>query len=446
MKKTLTRFAPSPTGLLHVGNVRTALVNWLYTKSKGGEFLLRIDDTDKERSRTEYVDALKEDLSWLGLQWSRSFHQSDRMGRYEEVKKQLLAAGRLYPCYETPEELEVKRKMLLGRGLPPIYDRAALKLTDGQKAEFDTQGKKPHWRFLLNAEPIEWVDEIRDATHFDPTNLSDPILIRADGSFLYMLPSVIDDIDEGVTHIIRGEDHVSNTAIQVQIFKAMGANLPGFAHLPLVTSKEASISKRTGGFDIQTLRAEGIEAMAINSLLCKLGTSHPIEIRLSLQELVEEFSISAFGRAPTHYDIADMERLNAKLLHSLPFLQVKERLTERGLGEVDEPFWEGIKHNISKLQEVKEWWRICKTTLNPDIEDGAYTELASTLLPDGKWDETTWEQWINTVKDKTGRKGKPLFMPIRKALTAMEHGPELKQLLPLIGKEKVVKRLKGEAA
>lgn len=446
MTRILTRFAPSPTGLLHVGNVRTALVSWLYAHAKGGKFLLRIDDTDKERSKAEYVDAIKEDLTWLGLSWDAYFHQSDRFARYEEIKQQLLASGRLYPCYETPEELEVKRKMLLGRGLPPIYDRAALKLTDQQKAEFEKQGRKPHWRFLLNSEMIEWVDEIRGETQFDPAKLSDPILIRADGSFLYMLPSAIDDMDEKVTHIIRGEDHVSNTAIQIQIFKAMGATLPGFAHLPLVTTKDASISKRTGGFDIRSLRELGFEAMTINSFLCKLGTSHAIEARANLKELVEEFNIAAFGRAPTHYDTADIERLNAKLLHVLPFEQVKAHLARLGMEGVDEAFWEVVKPNVTKLQEVTEWWRICKAPLTPEMEDAEFTRLASTLLPDGHWDSTTWEQWINKVKDVTGRKGKPLFMPIRKALTAIEHGPELKQILPLIGREKALKRLQGETA
>lgn len=442
--RLLTRFAPSPTGLLHVGNVRTALVNWLYTHSKGGKFLLRIDDTDKERSRAEYVDAIKEDLSWLGLTWDSYFHQSERLHRYEAAKQTLLDKGRLYPCYETPEELEVKRKMQLGRGLPPIYDRAALTLTEAQKAEYEQQGKQPHWRFLLDKEPIAWVDEIRGETNFDPSKLSDPILIRADGSYLYMLPSVVDDIDEGVSHIIRGEDHVTNTAIQVQIFKALGATPPSFAHLPLVTSKEAGISKRTGGFDIQSLRAEGFEPMTINSFLCKLGTSQPIEAKASLRELADVFAISEFGRAPTHYDIADLERLNAKLLHSLSFKQVQEQLSALGLHDVDEAFWEAVKPNITKLKEVKEWWRICKTPLKPEIEDKAFTVQASTWLPEGEWDETTWEHWVSIVKEHTGRKGKALFMPIRKALTAMEHGPELKQLLPLIGREKALKRLQGE--
>lgn len=442
--KILTRFAPSPTGLLHVGNVRTALINWLYTYSKGGEFLLRIDDTDKERSRVEYVEAIKQDLSWLGLSWGKYFHQSERLARYEAAKQTLLAKGRLYPCYETPEELEVKRKMLLGRGLPPIYDRAALKLTEAQKSAYAQAGKQPHWRLLLDEEAIAWVDEIRGETQFDPTKLSDPILIRADGSFLYMLPSVVDDIDEGITHIIRGEDHVSNTAIQVQIFKALGAKPPSFGHLPLVTSKEASISKRTGGFDIQSLRAEGFEPMTINSFLCKLGTSQPMEAKKSLAQLADVFDITAFGRAPTHYDITDLERLNAKLLHSLSFEQVKPHLVEFGLEAVDAVFWEAVKPNIAKLQEVREWWRICKTPLKPEMEDKEFTMQASAWLPEGVWDETTWEHWINLVKERTGRKGKALFMPIRKALTAMEHGPELKQLLPLIGREKALKRLTGE--
>ena len=442
----LTRFAPSPTGLLHVGNIRTALVNWLYTKSKGGKFLLRMDDTDKERSKQEYVDGVKEDLTWLGLDWDDYFHQSARLDRYEEIKQQLLANGRLYPCFETQEELEVKRKMQMGRGLPPIYDRAALKLSVDQISALEVEGKTPHWRVKLDDDPMVWDDEVRGSTRFEAKNLSDPILIREDGSYTYMLPSTVDDIDTKITHIIRGEDHVSNTAIQIQLFRALGATPPNFAHLALITTKDASISKRKGGFDIRQLRGEEILPMAIASFLSKIGTSSPVEARLSLDELVKEFNISSFGRAPTLYDISELERINSKILHILPFSEVSQKLEQIGLSNVDETFWNAVKPNINRLDEVKDWWNICKETLTPEIEDAEFTALAGDLLPEGEWDENTWKSWIDVVKDKTGRKGKALFMPIRKALTAQEQGPELKYILPLIGQEKALKRLKGDVA
>lgn len=443
---TITRFAPSPTGLLHVGNVRTALVNWLYTKAKGGKFILRMDDTDAERSREEYVKGIKEDLTWLGLAWDDYFHQSHRLARYEEIKQKLLKEKRLYPCFETAEELEIKRKMRLSRGLPPIYDREALKLSTSDVAALVAQGKKPHWRFLLDDKPMEWEDGVRGHTHFEAKHMSDPVLIRADGTYTYMMPSTVDDMDYGVTQIIRGEDHVTNTAIQIQIFRALGATIPGFGHLALVTSKDASISKRTGGFDIRQLREDGILPMAISSFLSKLGTSQPVEARVNLQELAEEFNLSAFGRAPTNYDIAELERINARLLQLLSYDAIKEELKLLGLEEVDAPFWEAVKTNITRLRDIKEWWHICKEPITPVIEDKEFAAEAETLLPGGTWDETTWGVWVASIQSKTGRKGKALFMPLRKALTAREHGPELKIILPLLGKEKVEKRLKGVRA
>lgn len=446
----LTRFAPSPTGLLHVGNVRTALVNWLYTRAKGGQFLLRMDDTDVERSKLEYVEGIKRDLEWLGLSWDKYMQQSDRLARYNDVKEQLVKAGRVYACYETQEELEIKRKMQLGRGLPPIYDRAALKLTDEQKAAYEQQGRKPHWRFLMNESVIAWNDEVKGPTQFEGKHLSDPVIIRADGSYTYMMPSTVDDVDMGVTHIIRGEDHVTNTAVQIQIFEAMGATPPSFSHLALLKTKDAEISKRTGGFDIHSLHHDDdMEAMTITSFLARLGTSLPAEPRLTLDELVRDFDINHFGKSPTNYDPTELERLNARLLAITPFADVKERLKTAGLGTIDESFWEIVKHNITRLREVKEWWHICKENLNPTLEsaeDKAFAQAASHLLPEGEWNENTWSEWIEQVKNASGRKGKALFMPIRQALTAMEHGPELKQLLPLIGREKAIKRLNGEKA
>lgn len=442
----LTRFAPSPTGLLHVGNVRTALVSWLFTKSKGGQFMLRMDDTDLVRSTPEYAAAIEEDLAWLGLTWDVFAKQSDRLARYEEIKQKLLADGRLYPCYETQEELEIKRKMQMSRGLPPLYDRASLTLSDEQKTALEAEGKKPHYRFLLEHTPIEWDDLIRGHTHFEGKHLSDPILIREDGSMTYILSSVVDDMDFGITHIIRGEDHVSNTAIQVQIFEAINATLPVFAHLALIKTKEAEISKRTGGFDIRQLREASFEPMAINSLLAKLGSSQMPEIRQNLAELVAEFDISTFGRAPSNYDEVDLVRLNHKYLATLSFAAIKAQLDTVGLEAVDEPFWLAVRNNINRLSELKEWWDICRSPLEPLVDDAAFLAQASTLLPEGEWDESTWGQWTAIVRDVTGKSGKSLFMPLRKALTGKEHGPELKALLPLIGRERTEQRLNAKKA
>lgn len=441
-----TRFAPSPTGYLHVGNARTALVCWLYAKSQGGTFILRVDDTDLERSKKEYDEAIQEDLKWLGLEWDALYRQTDRIEKYEAAKRQLIESGRLYPCYESQEELEVKRKTQLNRGLPPIYDRAALKLTDADKQAFEDKNIAPHWRFKLEDKPIHWQDLVRGDTHFEGKHLSDPVLIRACGTPTYMLPSAVDDIDMQVTHVVRGEDHVSNTAIQVQLFEALGAQPPSFAHLALIKSKEAEISKRTGGFDIASLREQGIEPMAINSLFSRIGTSDPIEAIDSLDVLTEQFDISKFGRAPAHYDQEELERLNAKLLHAMPYSAAKSKLEGLGLKEMDEAFWNSIRGNINHIGEAKDWWDICKKPLEPVVEDAEFNAQASKLLPDGDWDEESWGVWVNAIKETTGRKGKNLFMPLRKALTASETGPELKQLFPLIGREKVLERLKGNAA
>ncbi len=438
----ITRFAPSPTGLLHIGNVRTALICYLIAQKEGGQFMLRIDDTDMERSKEEYVDNIKQSLEWLGLKWDFMARQSERFDRYEEIKKQFIAAGRLYPCYESAEELDMKRKMLINRGLPPIYDRSAMKLTDAEKAKFEQEGKKPHWRFKLDENtPIEWNDLVRGHIHFDAKNLSDPILIREDGSYTYMLPSTIDDVDFKITHITRGEDHISNTAIQIQLFQAMGNKLPYFAHLSLMKGKEGKISKREGGFDIQSLRDEGFEPIAISSFLARLGTADPIEARTNLKDIVANFDLSRFSKGTTIYDFAELERMNPKVLHAMSYGEVKSRPELSG---IDEEFWNSVRPNIKKLAEIKEWWDICKENLTPIIDDSEFLKEASTVLPEGTWDENTWNQWVELVKQKTGRKGKDLFMPIRKAITAREHGPELKQILPLIGREKTFARLNGK--
>lgn len=434
----LVRFAPSPTGYLHVGNVRAALVNWLFARKTGGQFMLRIDDTDKERSKQEFEDAIEEDMRWLGLHWDVTLRQSERFSRYDEAIAQLKSAGRLYPCYEQPEELEIRRKMQVGRGLPPVYDRAALKLTDEQKAALEAEGRKPHWRFLLNEAEVAWDDLIRGEVKFSPTHMSDPVLIRADGVPLYTLASVVDDGDSGVTHVVRGEDHVSNTAVQVQIYEALGFPLPIFAHMALLKTKEGELSKRLGGGGIRLLREQGILPMALNSLLAKIGTSDPIEPCTEMQQLVDSFDFAKFGRAPANFDMEELARVNEKLLHHLPFEAVKDQIPF-----ADEAFWLSVRGNIKSLTDVKGWWEIIHHHPEAVIadDDRAFLKAAAELLPPEPWGEATYDAWITELKTKAGRKGKALFLPLRLSLTGMEHGPELKVLLPMLGRAKTLARL-----
>ncbi|WCL53006.1 glutamate--tRNA ligase [Gimibacter soli] len=438
------RFAPSPTGKLHVGNIRAALVNWLFARQQGGTFFLRIDDTDRERSTLENEEAIKRDLAWLGLNYDDTFRQSERFSRYDEVVADLKAAGRLYPCYESAEELEMKRKIQLGRGLPPVYDRAALSLTDEDLAKLEAEGRKPHWRFKLEVPArVEWNDLIRGTQSIDMAALSDPILVREDGSYLYTLPSVIDDVDYGITHIVRGEDHVTNSAVQAQIFEAVGGKVPEMAHFALLTGKGGEgLSKRHGAMSVEEYRDEaGIEPMAIISLLARLGTSEPIEAFVSPEPLIEGFAFSKFGRSTAKLDPADLDILNAKILHATPFALVADRLD--GL---DEAFWEVVKPNLNKLADVKDWLAIVRGPVTPVIEDAAHMAKALELLPSGELDGETWGVWTNAIKEATGVKGKGLFMPLRLALTGQERGPEMATLLPLIGRQKVAARLSGEAA
>lgn len=433
------RIAPSPTGYLHVGNMRTALANWLFARKMGGEFYLRLDDTDQSRSKPEYEEAIYEDMQWLGLNWDGLSHQSKHTGRYQEVIEQLKNSGRLYPCYETPDELDVKRKMLQSRGLPPVYDRGALKLTAEEKAAYEAAGNMPHWRFKLEDKDIIWTDMIRGEVKFNPTTMSDPVLIRADGIVLYTLASVIDDVDGGITHIVRGEDHVSNTAVQLQIFEALGAKLPEFAHMALLKTKEGELSKRKGGGDIRSMRDQGILPLSINALLAKIGTSDAVEPVANMQELVDSFDFSKFGRAPANFDMEELVKLNEKMLHETPYEAIKEKLNS----SITETFWESVKANITKLDDVQMWYDVVHKPVTAEIsaEDKAYLAEAAALLPEGALNESSWDVWIGRIKEVSGRKGKQLFMPLRLALTGMEHGPELKILLPLLGRDNILKRL-----
>jgi glutamyl-tRNA synthetase len=437
------RFAPSPTGMLHIGNARTALITWLYARSRNGHFLLRIDDTDLERSKKEYEDAIEDGLKWLGINWDDKTRQQDRLEYYNLKIEQLKASGRLYPCYETSEELELKRKSQLARKLPPLYDREALKLTDEQKKAFEAQGRKPHWRFKMNHAPIRWDDEVRGPVHFEGGDMSDPVLIREDGSPLYHLCSVIDDIDYKMTHIVRGEDHVTNTAMHVQMFEALGAKPPSFAHLPLLSDAQGGkLSKRLGALNLKELRdQEGLEPMAVVSLLARLGTSDPIEPFTEMKDVIGHFDIAKFGRGTPKFDQEELTRLNAKILHHMTYTQIKPRLAEIGLADMEASFWDVVRPNLTKLEDAKEWWRVANGPVEPVIEDQEFITEAAKLLPASPWTRDTWGVWVDAVKIQTGRKGKQLFMPLRKALTGMEHGPELADLLLLIGPEKTRKRL-----
>ncbi|MDD5587420.1 MAG: glutamate--tRNA ligase [Alphaproteobacteria bacterium] len=443
------RFAPSPTGLLHIGNIRPALFNFLFARRHGGSFLLRMDDTDRERSTPEFAQAIERDLTWLGLAWDRFARQSERLDRYAEVLEELKKKDRVYPCFETQAELDLKRKSQLGRGLPPVYDRAALKLSDGDRARLIAEGRKPHWRFLLNPADIVWDDIIQKHKSFPAAALSDPVLVRGDGVPLYTFSSIVDDADFGITHVIRGEDHVTNTAVQIQLWEAITAKpAPRFAHFPLlVNATGEEMSKRLGTLSISSLRDDiKIEPMAINALLAKLGTSDPVAPRLTLDELVAGFDLAKVSRATPKFDLEELKHLNAKILHMTPFETVASRLQAMGLATADAAFWNAVRANLTKLEDVREWWQVVHGPITPVMEDREFVTEAARLLPPEPWDENTWGQWTANVKSKTGRKGKDLFHPLRLALTGVDHGPEMKVLLPLIGHDRARARLSGENA
>lgn len=440
----VTRFAPSPTGRLHVGNIRTALHNWMRAKQEGGTFLLRIDDTDAERSREEYVEAIRADLAWLGISPDGEERQSERLEHYERAFAALRAAGRVYPCYETQQELELKRKIRLGRGLPPIYDRGALELSEAERAAKEAEGAAPHWRFKLDHDvPIVWEDGVRGTQKFDPAQLSDPVIRRADGSWLYMLPSAVDDLEMGVTDVLRGEDHVSNTAVQIQMFDALIAAghaagpMPRFAHEALLVGREGKLSKRLGSLGCDAFRERGIEPGAIIALLARLGTSLPVEAIADRAALLASFDLSTFGRAPAKFDDAELDRINAALVHAMPFAEVAGRLPEG----MDEAGWHAIRPNLSHVAEAGEWWQLVTGPIEqPDFadEDRAFLGEAAAVLA---WGDDPWRALTTVLKEKTGRKGKRLFLPLRQALTGMDHGPDMGELLPLIGEAEARQRL-----
>ena len=439
------RFAPSPTGKLHVGNVRTALVNWMFAKGQGGKFVLRIDDTDLARSTPEFEQGIEDDLTWLGLVWDERYNQSKRFDRYEEAAARLKASGRLYACYDTAEELDRRRKVQLSRGLPPIYDRAALALTEAEKAAYEAEGRKPHWRFRLEGKRVSWEDLSRGHAEVDTASMSDPVLIREDGLFLYTLPSVVDDIDMAITHVIRGEDHVTNTGAQIEIFEALDATVPGFAHMPLLVGADGqALSKRLGSLSIAEMRDQGYEPIAITSHLGRIGTSDPLEVGASIEALGASFAFSKMGRSPARYDTADLDRLNAQSLHAMDYADARPRLAELDV-DLGEAFWAGVRGNLQKFADVIEMATIVRGPITPVIEDAAFAAAALAALPE-VIDETLWPVWTNAVKEATGVKGKALFMPLRLMITGQQHGPDMATLAPLIGRERIVRRLRGEPA
>ncbi|BBK31125.1 glutamyl-tRNA synthetase [Stella humosa] len=442
------RFAPSPTGFLHVGNARTALVNWLFARRHGGRFLLRLDDTDLERSEARFADGIFEDLAWLGLDHDRFERQSDRLAAYRAAFDRLHAAGRVYACYETPDELALKRKVQLARHQPPVYDRAGLRLSAAQHAAFAAEGRRPHWRFRLDDGSVGWDDIVHGPLAFDGAKLGDPVILRADGQPIYTFASVVDDLEMGISHVIRGDDHISNTPVHIQIYQALGGDPAGlaFAHLALLAGGQGEkLSKRQGSLSLRSLRDEGVEAMAVAALLARLGTADPVEPATDLARIVDGFDLARFGRSPPHFELPELWQVNAKVLHLLPFAAVSDRLAAVAPG-ADADFWEAIRPNLERLADAAGWWQVCRGPLAPVIDEPDFAAAVAALLPPEPWDGESWRAWTLAIQAATGRKGKALFQPLRRALTARDHGPEMRNLLPLIGRERVLRRLAGETA
>jgi glutamyl-tRNA synthetase len=448
MTTPIVRFAPSPTGRIHIGNARVALFNYLFAAAHHGRFVLRFDDTDLARSSEEFARAIEVDLAWLGVRPNRTVRQSERTALYDAAAARLKESGRLYPCYETAEELEKRRKLQQARGLPPVYDRAGLKLTASDRARLESEGRKPHWRFRLEPATVSWDDLIRGPAHIDCASLSDPVLMREDGSYLYTLPSVVDDIDLAITHVIRGEDHVTNTAVQLQIIEALApeARPPVFAHHNLLIGGAGEgLSKRTGSLSIASLREHGYEALAVAALATLTGSSDSVHAVRSLHELAKEFDLSHVSRNPARFDPADLASLSHRTLAMLEYEDVRDRLEAHDIvGFKAEPLWRAARGNLGKFDDVFTWWRVVEGEIEPVREDLELLEHAHDLLPPEPWDQSTWSVWTGKVKAATGRKGRSLFHPLRLALTGLETGPELSHLLPLIGHAKAAARLAGK--
>ena len=443
-KKFITRFAPSPTGLLHVGNTRTALINYLLALKEDGKFILRIDDTDEERSKDEFIDQIKQDLEWLEINFQEIFRQSERLTRYNENFEKLKENGLIYPCFEGPEELERKRKRLIERRKPPVYDRAALNLSQNEIAKLIDKGKKPYWRFKLSSKRVIFNDLVRGEVRVETSAQSDPVIKRDDGGYLYNLPSVVDDIDMGITHVVRGEDHVTNSAIQVEMFEALDKPVPIFGHHPmLVNGNGEPFSKRNAASSIKSLREKYLNPIAINSLNISIGTSIDLKPIYSMKEMAENFDIGTLGRAPARYSEKQLLKLNSMIVSSLSFLQLSDDFKELGY-DINEDIWECIKNNIETLTEVKEWLKVIKGPIkNENKLDSEFMRIAEKLLPEEPWDETAWEKWVSKIKERTKKTGKDLFLPLRRAITGKSNGPELNKLIILIGYKEIRNRLKN---
>ena len=448
MSNVKVRFAPSPTGHLHVGNLRTALVNYLFARSKGGHFMLRIDDTDTERSTATFEASIRTDLEWMGMDHDSGDRQSERLGQYDAALQRLLADGRAYACYETPEELALKRKAQLSAGRPPVYDRAALKLSEDQKAAFEADGRRPHFRFLLNDAEVAWHDMVRGDVAYHMSSLSDPVLFREDGRVIYTMASVVDDIDHAITHIIRGEDHVTNSAAQIQLFEALGARAPEMGHVALLAGTDGEgLSKRLGSLSIGQLRDEGMQPAAIASLLARIGTADPVVPQPALGEIIDGFDLSRFGRATAKFDPAELAQINARVIQQLDFATVEAELAAAGVGG-GEPFWQAVRDNLGIVAEAADWWSVCTAPVTPVIEAEAQavTNAAAELLPDGDLPAEIWRDWTSAIATATGVKGRGLFMPLRLALTGRQKGPEIAPLLSFMGRARVIERLRGNTA
>ena len=447
MSPPVVRFAPSPTGRIHIGNARTALLNALLARRDGGRFILRFDDTDVERSRAEYADLIAVDLAWLGVNPDVTVRQSDRFALYAAAADKLREQGRLYPCFETADELDRRRKRMQARGLPPVYDRAALALSVDEKRALEAAGRKPHWRFLLDATVETWVDLVRGESRIDCASLSDPVLLREDGTYLYTLPSVVDDVDLGVTHIVRGEDHVTNTAVQIQIFRALAGAIPRFGHHNLLMDQHGEgLSKRTGSLSLTGLREAGVEALAVASMAVLTGSSTAVQPIGSLGELEPMLDLAHLSRAPARFDEAELWALSAKTLHGMEFGAARARLASRGIaGPPAEPFWLAVRGNLERFNDVDPWWAVVAGAIQPVVEDAALLDQAAGLLPPEPWDASTWVAWTGALKAASGRKGRALFHPLRLALTGRDAGPELATLLPLMGAATARARLSGSS-
>ena len=443
---TLVRFAPSPTGNLHVGNMRTALVNFLFARKEGGRFMLRIDDTDDERSTPEFEASIRADLEWMGMNWDVEDRQSSRLDRYHSALEDLVAKGRAYKCFETQEELSLKRKAQLAAGRPPVYDRAALKLTPEDIAAKEAAGEKPHYRFKLEDVTVTWDDLVRGEVSVPMSSLSDPVILRADGRVIYTLASVVDDMDHGITHILRGEDHTTNSAAQIQLFEALGGTAPAMGHFALLAGADGEgLSKRLGSLSIASLREDGIEAIAIASLLARIGTSDPVEARNDMAEVIAGFDMTRFGRATPRFDPAELKMINSRILGQMEYEAVSGRLADLGITSGGAVFWNAVRGNIANIAEAKTWFDIATQPITPVIEDQDFLATAASLLPEGEMAAETWGIWTKAIMGETGLKGRAVFMPLRQALTAASSGPELAGLLPLMGRDRIMARLHGDA-